>query len=311
MPRLALVAVAATALALLGHGHVLRHPAAVLAAPSLSVPECLEVDAGETFTVSVAVSGVTNLLAWDIYYAYDRKILEVVGKNVRLFLDERPNSNVFDFSDPVPDTDGLYRLGAADTGGKGTEENGSGVLATITLKALAKGVSWSSLEAIDANKDGKADLGPTLTSSGGGHIGDTDGDGVFDGTISSGQIAVGRPCKEPAPTPFVDVDVIPDVSVSTPALSTQTPVPPLDQPTPVTGGATATPAGPQPSEGPPPSPASGARTATPGPPRISGPTGGNADGGGPSPLIAALIGATGGAAVVGGYLAYRTIRRTA
>jgi hypothetical protein len=69
---------------------------------------------------------LTNLLAWDVYYAYDGRILEVVAREVRKFLDKEPNSNVVDLSDLLPNTRGLYRVGAADTGGRAQTRTAAG-----------------------------------------------------------------------------------------------------------------------------------------------------------------------------------------
>jgi hypothetical protein len=273
------------------------------------VDECLEVETGETFTVTATISGVTDLLAWDIYYSYDPRMLEVVGKDVRQFLDREPNSNVFDFSDPVPNTTGIYRIGAADTGGTGTQEDGSGVLALITLRARANGLSWSSFLRLDLDGDGAHDYGPTLTESGGGHIGDTNGDGVFDGTVRAGQIAVGRACKEPAPTPFVDPDILPvGATPVTPSVGSPTPTPTLRP-----AGSTSEPDGDTDASETPRDGSEGTRSprrpsSTPRGGGGSG-VGGGGSGGGLSPLIAAIIGAGGGAGIIGGYLLFRTVRR--
>ncbi len=314
MLRLALPALtipALTALALAGRGYAARPPSAALAAgPALSVQDCVEADVGDTFTVSIAIAGVTNLLAWDIYYGYDRKVVEVVDRNVRQFLDKEPNSNVFDFSDPLPNSNGLYHMGAADVGGQGTMETGSGVLTTVTLRARSKGVSWSSLVSIDKDSDGSVDLGPTLTEAGGAHPGDADGDGLFDGPVSGGQIAVGRSCNEPAPTPFVPPDVIPGAGLITPAPGTPAPTPTLRP-----DGSTPEPEATSPP-GQPPSgspvvtvvpPGSPAATAPPG----QGGGGSSSGGGGPSPLLATLIGAGGGAGILACYFILRAVRRPA
>jgi hypothetical protein len=308
---LAPIALALIALALAGRGYAVSPPSAVLAlAPSLSLDECIEVDPGDTFTVAISVAGVTNLLGWDIYYAYDRKIVEVVGKDVRQFLSEKPNSNVFDLSDPVPNTIGVYRIGAADTGGADAAEDGGGVLAVLTLRAHARGLSWSSLLRFDADGDGVVDFGPTLTATGGAHMGDTNGDGVFDGTVNAGQIAVGRPCRELAPTPHVDDDVVlPKATIVTPTVTTPTPTLRPDGSTPEPGPeitGTVAPA---------------SRTATPTPrrsPSGTGLTGGGSDppagdgsGGGVSPFLAALIGAGGGAGIIASYFIFRAARRPA
>jgi hypothetical protein len=238
--------------------------------------------------------------------------VEVVGRDVRQFLDKEPNSNVFDLSDPVPNTSGLYRIGAADVGGPDTEEDGSGVLAVLTLRARSEGLSWSSLGPFDANADGDDDLGSTLTELGGGHIGDNNGDGIFDGTARAGQIAVGRGCGDAEPTPFVEEgSIIINPAVNTPRLTSPTPTP-----TRRPDGSTAEPDDPEAT--PVSAPATGAATngAPSGSPRPdrggSGPGSGSDDsGGGLSPLLAALIGAGGGAGLIASYLIFRAARRPA
>jgi len=168
---------------------------------SLSVPSCTTVSAGDTFTVSVFVSHLEDLLAWEVYFAFDRDILEVTGRDVRLLLAENDGSNVLDFSDPVPNVKGLYGLRAADLGSAGSAESGSGLLATVTLAAKKRGVSPATIARLDFSGDGNADLGPVLTRLGGSHIGDVDGDpgGIFDGAVISGQVAVDSPCLTPVP----------------------------------------------------------------------------------------------------------------
>jgi hypothetical protein len=158
--------------------------------------------------VDVFVSDVSQLLAWDIYYAFNREIVEVTGRNVYRMLEAAPNSSVLDVSDPLPNATGLYRMGAADTGGAGAAENGSGLLASITLTAKKKGVSWSALHKADVDGNGSVDIGPTLTALGGTHISDNDGDSVFDGAIRGGQIAVDTECAAAAPTPTIAPGVV-------------------------------------------------------------------------------------------------------
>ena len=292
---LAPITLGITALALTGRGHPV--PSASALAASLAVDECIEVDAGDTFTVAISASGVTNLMAWDIYYAYDRRILEVVDWDVKQFLTTEPNSNVVPLWDPVPNTTGLYHIGAADIGGRGTEENGSGVLAVLTLHARGEGVSWSALYLDDANEDGVVDIGPTLTQTSGGHIGDSDGDGIFDGAIRSGQIAVGRSCQDPEPTPFVGPDVIPvQAAVNTPTIAT-----PAEDTGP---DATAGPGSATPSASPSRTPRGSVLDTRPG-----NPSGGGS--GGLSPLLATVIGAGGGAGIIATYLLFRVVRRPA
>lgn len=219
-------------------------------AASLSVQQCTEVDKGDTFDVEIRVADVTGLAAWEVYFAYDPSVLEVVGKDVRLFLAQRANSNVFDFSDPVPNSDGLYRLGAADLGMGDTLESGSGVLARITLHAKAKGVSPAAIYRGDVNGDTVLDLGPTLTGGSGVHIDDADGNGIFDGPVVSGQVAVDRHCVEPPPTPNPSnvIVLVPTVATNaTPGTSAATPTvdaasPPAPPPTPAPSVAAPAPA---------------------------------------------------------------------
>ena len=197
-------------------GRGARTVVAALGPASLSIANCTEVDAGDTFDLEVRVNDVSDLVAWEVYFAYDPAVLEVIGKDVRLFLAQSPNSNVFDFSDPVPNSDGLYRLGAADLGMGKTTESGSGALTRLTLRAKAKGVSPAAIYRRDVNGDTVIDLGPTLTGPSGKHIDDADGNGIFDGPITSGQVAVDRRCVEPPPTPDVEdiIVIAPTVAVT-------------------------------------------------------------------------------------------------
>jgi hypothetical protein len=94
-------------------------------------------------------------------------------------------------------------MGAADIGPGDTPKQGT-VLARLTLRAKAEGVSPSLIYRGDYSGDGVVDFAPTLTGPGspGGppqYLGDTNGDTLFDGTISSGQVAIGTGCVTPTP----------------------------------------------------------------------------------------------------------------
>lgn len=201
----------------------------------LSTDDCIEVDDGDTLEISIYVDNAPELFAFEVYFAYDPDLLEVVDRDVRIFLSEGPNSNVFDFSDAVPNSTGLYRLGAADVALDGTAETGDGTLAEITLRARDEGVSPAAIF-----RSNSIPLGPRLTTDGGGKIGDTNGDEIFDGIIASGQVAVGEPCAPVAPT--VDPDIIPEVTPTRPAGAS--PGPPDDQDDPGTTGGTGATGGP-------------------------------------------------------------------
>lgn len=204
------------------------------AGTTLSVNDCIQASVGDTVNVSISIRNVTSVIAWEVYFAYDREMLEVVGRDVRLFLSEGANSNVFDLSDPVPNSTGLYRLAAADVALGGTAESGDGVLATITLRAHGEGVSPAAIYRTDV-----VPLGPRITTVGGAPIGDGNGDGIFDGPIESGQIAVGRSCSPTPPSASPDLgDAIPSVSPTFTVTSVPGPTPTTrpGDPTPDQGG---------------------------------------------------------------------------
>ncbi len=155
---------------------------------------CLAVASGDDFEVDIIVADVQELLAWEIYFEYDPAILEVTQNNVRMFQEANPGSSVYDVSEVLPDSDGLYRLAAADTADPASPDSGSGVLARLTLRAIGPGISSASLTSRDLNGDGKMDLGPFLRNADAQAIGDEDGDTFFDGPISNARVAVDTPC---------------------------------------------------------------------------------------------------------------------
>lgn len=205
------IAVCALALAISARTPVTRaDDAGLQAAPALLVTECVEVGVGEQFDLSIRASGVGNLLAWEVYFAYNRHLLEVISTDVHQLLNTGRGANVVDFSDPVPNSTGFYRMGAADLGPGDSPKQGD-VLVRLTLQAKTEGVSPSSIFRGDYSGDGNIDYGPTLTAPGPQYIGDADGDQRFDGTISSGQIAIGTGCVQPVP------ELQPDESAAIPA----------------------------------------------------------------------------------------------
>lgn len=158
------------------------------------VDSCVSVASGDIFDIDITITDVTELLAWEVYLAYEPGTLKVMRVNVEMFQAANDNSNVFNASDPLPDRDGLYRITAADLGEPNAADSGSGVLARLTLEASLPGVHTISVDPIDRNEDGKPDIGPTLTDDAGDHPGDSDGDGFFDGTISNAEVAVDSEC---------------------------------------------------------------------------------------------------------------------
>jgi hypothetical protein len=136
--------------------------------------------------VDVYVTNVVDLLAWDLRLQYDPAILNVAAINVDMF----QGSAIFDVSEETPDSDGSFYAGAADLG---AVDSGSGVLARITLAAVGPGLSDLTITL------------PQLKNNDNDFIGDTDGDGYFDGFASNGRVAVDQACP-----PDTDYDTVPD-----------------------------------------------------------------------------------------------------
>jgi hypothetical protein len=169
-----------------------------------AIDQCVSVQRGDTFSVDVFVTDVTNLLAWEAYFSFDGSIVNVTDRDVKLFQAANANSDVFDASESLPSSGGLYRLGAIDFGQPASPDSGSGVLARLTLEAVGAGISPAILTTIDANNDGRPDLGTMLKDPEETPLGDSDGDGFFDGPVFNAQIAVDRDCPPAAvatPTP--------------------------------------------------------------------------------------------------------------
>jgi len=165
------------------------------------IDSCVSVKNADTFDIDLFVRDVTDLLAWEVYVAYDPAIVEVVDRDVQLFLAANPGSSVLDVSARLPDRDGLYRAAAADTSDPPTPDSGSGILARLTLKAVGPGNSEVLIAARDVDGDGTPDIGPLLRDVDAMLLGDSDGDSFFDGTIQNAEIAVDRPCSGPPTGP--------------------------------------------------------------------------------------------------------------
>jgi hypothetical protein len=176
-----------------------------------AIDSCISVSSGATFDVDIYVTDVTDLKSWEVYFVFDPSVVIVTGVDVHMFLAANAGSNVVDTSDPVPNTTGLYRLAAIDTAPAPAHESGSGVLARLTLQAVAPGVSTGGIPLLDETGDGKPDLGPWLRNSSGEYLGDVNGDHFFDGPISQAQIAVGQGCLADT-----DGDGVPDATDNCP-----------------------------------------------------------------------------------------------
>ena len=159
-----------------------------------TIDSCVEVATGDIFQVDIFVRDVTDLLAWSADFQTDPGIVQVVDRDVELFQAANEGSNVFDGSQQTPDGDGLYSLSAVDTADPESPDSGSGILARVTIEALAAGVSPLVLAFSDVDDDGTIDRGPFLSNVDAEPIGDDNGDTFFDGDIDNAQVAVDTPC---------------------------------------------------------------------------------------------------------------------
>jgi hypothetical protein len=146
------------------------------------VEACVSTTSGSSIAIDLFITNVTDLLGWTGDILYDPSLISITNINVRMFQAADGRSNVFNASDPTPDTDGTFYASAVDLNAPPYQDSGSGVLARITISALAPGVSDLIISS------------PALTNVNGQPIGDTDGNGIFEGSIFNAEIAIDEPC---------------------------------------------------------------------------------------------------------------------
>jgi hypothetical protein len=141
---------------------------------------CTSTLSGQQFNVDLYVTSISDLLGWASSIQYDPALLSIAGVDVRLFQAADGRSNILNASDPVPNSDGSFYASAIDLTAPPNQDSGSGVLARITVRALAPGVAALTVAS------------PSLTNVSGQRIGDTNGDGVFDGTVYNAQVYINQ-----------------------------------------------------------------------------------------------------------------------
>jgi hypothetical protein len=184
------------------------------------IDSCISVKSGDTFQVDIFVADIVGLSAWEVLFRYDPSIVTIADRDVKMFAASNPGSDVFDASEPLPDGGGLYRLAAVDLAIPHAPEDGSGVLARLTLQAAAGGVSPAEIARIDDDGNGTIDVGPLLTDATLNPIPPADAGGFFSGPAINATIAVDSPCPEATPTPSpTPATTPPPVESPTPAIS--------------------------------------------------------------------------------------------
>jgi hypothetical protein len=158
--------------------------------------DCASLDEGGTATIDIVVRGVTDLLAWEGRLAYDNDIIEISDADVDLFMGANEGSEVQSAAGALPDSDGLFQIGAFDSSDPPTPDSGSGVLARITVTGVAAGATEVIFNSPDLDGDTVLDDGVVMRDAADGYIGDGDGDSFFDGDIPGILLSVGTPCDE-------------------------------------------------------------------------------------------------------------------
>jgi hypothetical protein len=161
--------------------------------------------------------GRKTLLAWSSYLQYDAALLRAVAIDVRMFQAANPYSNIFNASEATPDSDGSFYVSAAELT-HDSEDTGSGVLARIAFAPKTSGVS-NLILALSELKDKNNNF-----------IGDTNGDGKFDGSIAQAYVAIDQTCPSEPPTPTPTPTHTPTPTTTTTPTRTPTATPGIQNP---------------------------------------------------------------------------------
>jgi hypothetical protein len=153
-----------------------------------SVDTCTQIQKGDGFDADVFVMNAQSLVQWELRVEYDPAIVSLDSADYEYLL-TRSGGQVFPslFEKEKP---GRMFLAAADVS---SPDSGSGVLARLHWTALSNGTSPISILPAPSS------AGPRLVSAGGLPFGDSDGDGIWDGRVTGGKVAVGGSCGPSTP----------------------------------------------------------------------------------------------------------------
>lgn len=156
-----------------------------------TIDSCRGVTVRPQFSVDVTIEQVTNLAGFDARLGCDPTVLKVTRADYNYFLATAGTvTNWGEAPTPQnPDTDGTLSMVAALFPLPDQGASGEGVVAQVTLQAVASGLSDLNLSNIKL---------PDINNQ---PIGDEDGDDLFDGPVANGGIAVDQPCSGSTPTP--------------------------------------------------------------------------------------------------------------
>jgi hypothetical protein len=111
-----------------------------------SIDDCLSVAVGATFNIDVFITDAEDLQVWHAFVRYDPSVVNITDRDVEMFLDAAPGSDVRDYSYGDPGLSGAYDLLASDVADDPPHESGSGVLARLTLTAVGPGLTAVAIE---------------------------------------------------------------------------------------------------------------------------------------------------------------------
>lgn len=158
------------------------------------IEDCVEVQVGDRFQMDVVVQDITDLLAWELPLDYQPGILQIVGQDVKLFQQANEGSSVIDLSNKLPNDSGFHELKAFDSADPPAPDSGTGVLARITLEALAQGESPVRFGKRDADNDGTLDRATLIRNVDAEIVGDVNDDTFFDGEQTDALVVVDGSC---------------------------------------------------------------------------------------------------------------------
>jgi len=112
-----------------------------------TIDPCIGVRKGATFDVDIFMTDLIDLKVWNVAFRYNPSVVNVVDRDVQMLLADSAASQVKDHSYGDPGLSGAYDLLASDVSEEpGAHESGSGVLARLTLRAVAPGIATVTLE---------------------------------------------------------------------------------------------------------------------------------------------------------------------
>ena len=153
---------------------------------------CASANVGEFVTVDYVVNEVPRdrpLIGFEAEIRYNPRLLEVVDAETDHLLAAEGQFEPFDaLTDPLPDSDGVLRIGVLDiasqTYPQANVESGPGVLARITFRARANGISSISIG---------FDRLPALVYP---LLQDTQNETIIVDRLGSASILIGRDCPK-------------------------------------------------------------------------------------------------------------------